>query len=104
MLLVNVAGHGVKIVVDTMVQHECVDAFRGRVFAVNDTLFNLAYAAGMVGVSRFLPDDGRSAGLLAGAALGFSALAIGYGIAAGRWARRVGDDIAAPAGLVSSGR
>ncbi|MEU5726190.1 MFS transporter [Micromonospora sp. NPDC047738] len=103
-LLVNLAGHGVKIVVDTMVQHECADAFRGRVFAVNDTLFNLAYAAGMVGVSRFLPDDGRSAGLLAGAALGFAALAIGYGIAAGRWARRVGDDIATPAGLVSSSR
>lgn len=103
-LLVNVAGHGIKIVVDTMVQHECADVFRGRVFAVNDTLFNLAYVTGMVGVSSFVPDDGRSVALLVAAALGFATLATGYGIIGGRWASRVGDDISAPAGLVSSRR
>ncbi|NJP35936.1 MFS transporter, partial [Micromonospora thermarum] len=92
--VVNVAGHGIKIVVDTMVQHECADAFRGRVFAVNDTTFNLAYVLGMVGVARFLPDDGRSPVLLGVAAAGYACLAIGYAVAAGRWASDAGDDIA----------
>ncbi|SCE92564.1 MFS transporter [Micromonospora mirobrigensis] len=95
-LVVNVAGHGIKIVVDTMVQHECADAFRGRVFAVNDTVFNLAYVVGMVGASRILPLDGRSPALLVAAALGYAALAGAYALAAGRWARRAGDDIADP--------
>ncbi|MER6590689.1 MFS transporter [Micromonospora purpureochromogenes] len=95
-LVVNVAGHGIKIVVDTMVQHECADAFRGRVFAVNDTTFNLAYVLGMVIASRFIPDDGRSPVLLGVAAAGYGCLAAGYAVAAGRWARKAGDDIALP--------
>ncbi|SCL18119.1 Major Facilitator Superfamily protein [Micromonospora rhizosphaerae] len=98
-LVVNIAGHGIKIVVDTMVQHECADAFRGRVFAVNDTVFNLAYVLGMVGVSAVLPADGRSPALLIGSAAGYACLAGGYAVAAGRWARSVGDDISEPGRL-----
>lgn len=93
-LVVNVGGHGIKIVVDTMVQHECADVFRGRVFAVNDTVFNLAYVLGMVGVSGFLPDDGRSPALLGVAAAGYACLAAGYAVVAGRWPRSAGEDIA----------
>ena len=93
-LVVNVGGHGIKIVVDTMVQHECADVFRGRVFAVNDTMFNLAYVLGMVGVSGFLPDDGRSPALLGVAAAGYACLAAGYAVVAGRWPRSAGEDIA----------
>ncbi|MFC8848521.1 MULTISPECIES: MFS transporter [unclassified Micromonospora] len=96
-LVVNIAGHGTKIVVDTMVQHECADAFRGRVFAVNDTTFNLAYVLGMVAVSGFVPDDGRSPVLLGVAAAGYGCLAVGYAVVAARWARNAGDDIALPA-------
>ncbi|NGM12406.1 MFS transporter [Verrucosispora sioxanthis] len=95
-LVVNVAGHGIKIVVDTMVQHECADTFRGRLFAVNDTAFNLAYVLGMVAAARFIPDDGRSPLLLGVAAAGYGCLAVGYAVAAGRWARKAGDDIALP--------
>ncbi|MEH0844895.1 MFS transporter [Micromonospora sp. CPCC 205711] len=101
-LVVNVAGHGIKIVVDTMVQHECADAFRGRVFAVNDTAFNLAYVLGMAAASLVVPVDGRSPLLLTGAAAGFAALAAGYAMVAGRWARTAGDDIAVPAGAWSA--
>ncbi|SCG64706.1 MFS transporter [Micromonospora coxensis] len=101
-LVVNVAGHGIKIVVDTMVQHECADAFRGRVFAVNDTAFNLAYVLGMVAASRFIPDDGRSPVLLGVAAVGYGCLAVGYAVAAGRWARKAGDDIALPVGTMTA--
>ncbi|WP_328383488.1 MFS transporter [Micromonospora zamorensis] len=85
--VVNVAGHGIKIVVDTTVQRECADAVRGRVFAVNDTTFNLAYVLGMVLASRFIPDDGRSPALLGVAAVGYGCLAVGYAVAGGRWAR-----------------
>lgn len=101
-LVVNVAGHGIKIVVDTMVQHECADAFRGRVFAVNDTTFNLAYALGAVAASRFVPDDGRSPLLLGVAAAGCACLAAGYAVAARRWVREAGDDIARTVGTLST--
>ncbi|GIJ10597.1 hypothetical protein ACFFMR_15270 [Micromonospora andamanensis] len=56
-------------------QHECADAFRGRVFAVSDTTFNLAYVLGMVAASRFIPDDARSPVLLGVAAAGYGCLA-----------------------------
>ncbi|MEV1142233.1 MFS transporter [Micromonospora sp. NPDC049799] len=101
-LVVNVAGHGIKIVVDTMVQHECADAFRGRVFAANDTTFNLAYVLGMVVASRFIPDDGRSPVLLGIAAAGYGLLAVGYAVAAARWAHKAGDDIALPVGTMTA--
>jgi MFS family permease len=101
-LVVNVAGHGIKIVVDTMVQHECVDAFRGRVFAVNDTAFNLAYVLGMVVASRFIPNDGRSPLLLGMAAAGYAGLAMAYGVVAARWARIAGDDIASPVAAITA--
>lgn len=86
--VVNVAGHGIKIVVDTTVQRECADAVRGRVFAVNDTTFNLAYVLGMVLASRFIPDDGRSPALLGVAAVGYGCLTVAYAVAGGRWARQ----------------
>ncbi|GAA2712501.1 MFS transporter [Micromonospora olivasterospora] len=94
-LVVNVAGQGIKIVVDTMVQQECADGFRGRVFAVNDTVFNLAYVLGMAAAAPIIPDNGRSPLLLALSATGFAGLALGYGVLAGRYARVGGGDLTA---------
>lgn len=94
---VNVTAQGVKIVVDTSIQHECADDYRGRVFAVNDTAFNLAYVAGMFLAAVTLPDDGHSPTAVLLVAVGCVGLAIWYAIVAGRWARRRGDDIAQPA-------
>lgn len=95
-LVVNVAAQGIKIVVDTALQHECADAFRGRVFAVNDATFNIAYVVGMLVTALVIPVDGHSATVLAVAAGGCGLLAVGYAVMAGRWARQAGDDIAAP--------
>ena len=39
-------AQGVKICVDTVVQRTVDDSFRGRVFAVYDTLFNVAFVGG----------------------------------------------------------
>ncbi|MEJ3748549.1 MFS transporter [Actinomycetes bacterium KLBMP 9797] len=98
-LVINVAAQGIKIVTDTSIQHECDDDFRGRVFAVNDTTFNLAYVAGMFVAALTLPPDGHSPVAAVVIAAGYAVLAAGYAVAAGRWARREGDDIATPAGV-----
>ena len=41
-------AQGVKICVDTVVQRTIDDNFRGRVFTVYDTLFNVAFVAAAV--------------------------------------------------------
>ena len=46
-LLVNIASQGLKITVDTSIQRGVEDAFRGRVFSVNDTVYNVGYLAGL---------------------------------------------------------
>jgi MFS family permease len=93
---VNIAAQGTKIVVDTSIQHECDDDYRGRVFAVNDTTYNLSYVLGLFIAALTLPGDGHSPTAVFVVAAGFAVLAGWYAVAAGRWARREGDDIAQP--------
>jgi hypothetical protein len=93
---VNLASQGIKIVVDTALQHECADEFRGRVFSVNDTAFNGCFVVGMFIAAYLLPFNGRSIGVLTAVAIGFQLIAVWYAVVGGRWARRVGDDIAEP--------
>ncbi|MFI5913887.1 MFS transporter [Dactylosporangium sp. NPDC051541] len=92
----NLAAQGIKIVTDTSLQHECADEYRGRVFSINDTTFNIALVAGMYLGALTLPDTGRSAAVLCVVAAGYVLAAGGYAALGGRWARRVGDDIAGP--------
>jgi hypothetical protein len=94
----NLAAQGMKIVTDTSLQHECADEFRGRVFSINDTAFNLMLVAGMYLGALTLPDNGRSVAVLSVIAIGYVLAAAGYAVLGGRWARRVGDDIAEPDG------
>jgi predicted MFS family arabinose efflux permease len=94
----NFAAQVIKIVTDTSLQHECADEYRGRVFSINDTAFNLTLVAGMYIGALTLPDTGRSAGVLSVVAAGYVLAALGYATLGGRWARRVGDDIAGPGG------
>jgi MFS family permease len=93
---INVAAQGMKIVVDTALQHECADEYRGRVFSVNDTTYNICFVGGMFLGATTLPDDGRSVTALTLVALGYLVLGAWYATGGGRWARRVGDDIADP--------
>ncbi|GAA2587342.1 MFS transporter [Dactylosporangium fulvum] len=94
----SLAAQVLKIVTDTALQHECADEFRGRVFSINDTAFNLTLVAGMYLGALTLPDNGRSAAALIVVAIGYVLVATGYFVLGGRWARRVGDDIADPDG------
>jgi hypothetical protein len=92
--VVNIASQGIKIVVDTSLQHECADAFRGRVFSVNDTSFNLTYVLGMFIAALTVSPDGHSPAAVIIVSLGYALLAGWYTMVAGRWARQQGDDIA----------
>jgi MFS family permease len=59
-LLLGFASQGVKICVDTIVQTYVADDFRGRVFALYDTLFNVALVVAAVLTALVLPENGRT--------------------------------------------
>lgn len=73
--LVGVAAQGIKICVDTFVQRDVADAFRGRVFSVYDVLFNVAFVAAAASAVVILPDDGRSPTTLVVVAAGYLVVA-----------------------------
>jgi MFS family permease len=74
----GLSAQGVKISVDTLVQSYVDDAFRGRVFALYDVIFNVAFVAAAVAAAFLLPADGKSYGVLALVAAGYAATAIAY--------------------------
>jgi MFS family permease len=78
--LLNIASQGTKIVVDTALQHECDDAYRGRVFSVNDTAFNTTFVLGLLVAAAVLPADGRSVPAVVAVALGYGVLACWYAV------------------------
>ncbi|WP_175411329.1 MFS transporter [Streptomyces sp. TRM64462] len=53
-----------KISTDTVVQKSVDDAYRGRVFALYDMLFNVAFVAAAGVAALMLPPDGRSVHLI----------------------------------------
>ncbi|MFI0453349.1 MFS transporter [Actinomadura sp. 6N118] len=56
----GVVSQGVKLCVDTILQETIDDAYRGRVFAVYDMLFNATFAAAAAAAATWLPSDGVS--------------------------------------------
>lgn len=100
---ISLASQGTKIVVDTALQHECDDEFRGRVFSVNDTLFNVCFVFGTWLGSLVLPSDGRSLPAALAVAAGYTALAVWYALA-GSNPERGPSPIVAPGSAISSGR
>ena len=58
--LFGFSAQGIKICVDTTVQRSVLDDFRGRVFSLYDTMFNLAFVGAATLTALLLPDDGRS--------------------------------------------
>jgi len=85
---VSLAAQGIKIVVDTRIQQECHDDFRGRVFSVNDTLYNMCFVAGLFAAALALPADGRSVAAIVLVGVGYLVLAGWFAMAAGRVANR----------------
>ena len=54
------AAQGIKICVDTLVQQVVDDDYRGRVFSLYDTLFNIMFVGAAVATAILLPDSGYS--------------------------------------------
>ncbi len=76
--VLGVASQGVKIVVDTLVQTSVDDAFRGRVFALYDVVFNVAFVAAAGVAALVLPRTGKSYVVLGAIALGYLGVAAWY--------------------------
>ncbi len=81
-LAVGFAGQGIKVAADATLQLTIDDAHLGRVFALYDVVFNVAFVAAAAAAAAVLPADGRSRALMA-------AIAAGYLLAAA-WAGRSG--------------
>ncbi len=74
----GLASQGIKIVVDTLVQTNIDDAFRGRVFALYDVIFNVAFVAAAGIGAVVLPVDGKSYVVLTAIAAGYLVTAFCY--------------------------
>lgn len=80
----GLVAQGITICTTTILQREMADDFRGRVFSINDMLYNGTFALGAAICAVFVPVTGKSALLLVVAACGYLAAAAGYWIMAGQ--------------------
>jgi MFS family permease len=69
--LIGLAAQGAKIAIDTIVQRDTHDDYRGRAFALYDVLYNAAFVGAAALAALALPDTGHSPGV-------FVALAVVY--------------------------
>jgi MFS family permease len=83
--LFGLAGQGVKICVDALVQTGVDDDFRGRAFSVYDLVFNAAFMSAVVGSALVLPADGYSRPWLAALAVLYVSAAAAYHRTNRRW-------------------
>ncbi|MDM7830136.1 MFS transporter [Cellulomonas edaphi] len=83
-VFLGLAAQGAKIAVDTIVQRDTEDAYRGRAFALYDVLYNAAFVAAAALAAVTLPDTGYQRVMFATLALGYAAGAVVYGTAARR--------------------
>jgi MFS family permease len=98
--VLGVSAQGVKICVDTTVQEEIDDRFRGRVFAVYDMAFNVTYVAAAAAAATLLPPSGKSYLVMALLALGYLCAAAAYAFVSARHSV----DEGVPIGVAASGR
>jgi len=74
----GVVAQGVKIVVDTLVQQNVDDAFRGRVFSFYDVLFNVTFVAAATFAALTLPASGKSIAVVCLVSAGYALTAFWY--------------------------
>jgi MFS family permease len=82
-LTLGFVAQGIKICVDTTLQEAVDDDFRGRVFSVYDTLFNVFFVVALLAGAFLLPASGVSWPLLVAIGVGYLLTALGFA----RWAR-----------------
>lgn len=77
-VLLGLAAQGAKIAVDTIVQRDTHDDFRGRAFALYDVLYNAAFVGAAALGAAALPDTGWSPAVLVGLAVAYVLVALAY--------------------------
>ncbi|AXI81432.1 MFS transporter [Peterkaempfera bronchialis] len=77
-LLLGLITQGAKICTDTIVQSAVEDDYRGRVFALYDVLFNVAFVAAAALTALVLPLSGQSVPVVVGVAVLYGLTAVGY--------------------------
>jgi MFS family permease len=101
-LFLGLVAQGVKICVDTIVQQNIEDGFRGRVFSLYDVVFNVSFvAAAGLGVA-LLPMTGKSYLTVVLIAAGYLAAGLGYRAALHNLRRREMVRVTTAAQAVSS--
>jgi len=76
--VLGVVAQGITISTTTILQQETADEFMGRVFSVNDMLYNASFVVGAAVSAAFMPVTGRSAAMLLTAGGGYLVAAAGY--------------------------
>jgi MFS family permease len=82
--LLGIVAQATKISVDTLVQEQVEDDYRGRVFSLYDTLFNVTFVAAAVVGAFVLPVSGKSYFMLGVVAAGYAVTAVAYRLAVRR--------------------
>ncbi len=77
-VVLGLAAQAAKIAVDTIVQRDTADAFRGRAFALYDVLYNAAFVGAAALGAAILPDTGWSRVAFAGLAAAYLLGAVLY--------------------------
>lgn len=85
-LLINIVSQGTKIVVDTSLQSNCADIFRGRLFSLNDTVFNLSFVVGLFAGASVIPSDGYAPWIVFVTAGGYALMCTWFAFASRRHA------------------
>lgn len=78
--LLGFTAQGIKISADTTVQESIEDTYRGRVFSIYDTIFNVAYVAAAAIGAMWLPESGRSYPALIAVTAIYLLTATGFGM------------------------
>ncbi|MDO8106194.1 MFS transporter [Isoptericola sp. b441] len=84
--LLGLTAEGAKIAVDTIVQRDTDDDFRGRAFATYDMLYNAAFVGAAALGAVVLPNTGEAPAVFAGLALLYLATAAAFRLAFARTA------------------
>lgn len=84
--LLGLAAQGAKIAVDTIVQRDSEDVYRGRAFAFYDVLYNAAFVGAAALAAFLVPDAGWSPGLFVALSVGYVGAATLFGLKGARTA------------------
>jgi MFS family permease len=74
----GVTAQGVAICTTTIIQEQVADDFRGRVFSINDMLYNATFVIGAAVAAAFMPVTGKSYPMVIAVAAGYLLTAAGY--------------------------